>query len=282
MTAPAGAGRARSSGVSAGAGGILGTARREMAAAVRLLTRFPLPSRGGADAGAAETSGGIAFPLVGAAVGLIGAVPLLLLGWIQPLSSLLALAVIAVVTGALHLDGLADTTDAVLAPDRERAERARKDPAVGPGGAVALILVVAIEASALAAIATAGGAASAAGALLIAAVTSRTVAVVTTASERTRAAPDGFGAWFAARVRPGVALGAAIIAGLIGAAVAVLLGTVGIAIGGVAGAAVGIGIGAVIVRWRGQLDGDALGAVVELTVAAVLVATAIVVTAPLA
>jgi adenosylcobinamide-GDP ribazoletransferase len=282
MRAPAGAGRARSSGLSAGAGGLLGTTRRETAAALRLLTRFPLPSHDPADASATAASGAIAFPLVGAVVGLIGTAPLVLVGWLQPLSSLLAMAVIAVVTGALHLDGLADTTDALLAPDRERAERARKDPAVGPGGAVALVLVVAIEASALAAVATAAGAASAAGALLIAAIVSRTVAVVTTALERSRAAPDGFGAWFAARVRPGVALGAAIIAGLIGAAIAVLLGTVGIGIGGVVGAVVGMAIGVVIVRWRRQLDGDALGAVVELTVAAVLVATAIVVTAPVA
>jgi adenosylcobinamide-GDP ribazoletransferase len=281
MTAPAGAGRARSSGLSGGAGGVLGTTRREAAAALRLLTRFPLPSRGAADDTAPEASGAIAFPLVGAVVGLMGAAPLVLLWWLQPLSSLLALAMIAVVTGALHLDGLADTADALLAPDRERAERARKDPAVGPGGAVALVLVVAIEASALAAIATTSGSWRAVGALLIAAVTSRTVAVVATALGRSRAAPDGFGAWFAARVRPGAALGAAIIAGLIGAVVAVVIGNVGIAIGGVAGAAVGIGIGVVIVRWRGQLDGDALGAVVELTVAAVLVTTAIVVTAPL-
>jgi cobalamin synthase len=105
---------------------------------------------------------------------------------------------------------------------------------------------------------------------------------VTTNLERSHAASDGFGAWFAARIRPSVALGAAVIAGLIAAGVSLILGTVGIGIGGVIGAAVGIGIGVVIVRWRGQLDGDALGAVVELTVAAVLVATAIVVTAPIA
>jgi hypothetical protein len=71
-------------------------------------------------------SGAIAFPLIGAVVGLIGAAPLVLLGWLQPLSSLLALAVIAVVTGALHLDGLADTADALLArTGSEPTERAR-------------------------------------------------------------------------------------------------------------------------------------------------------------
>lgn len=282
MTAPVGTGSARSSGVSAGVGAVLGATRRETVAALRLLTRFPLRSPGADDAAAADASGAIAFPLIGAVVGLIGAAPLVLVGWLQPLSSLLALAAVAVVTGALHLDGLADTADALLAPNREGAERARKDPAVGPGGAVALLLVVAIEASALAAIATAWGGGPAGGALLVAVVASRTVAVLTSTIERSRVAPDGFGAWFVARVRPPAALGAAVIAALIGAAVSLVIGAIGIAIGGVVGVIVGLAIGVVVVRWRGQLDGDALGAVVELTVAAVLVATAIVVTAPLA
>jgi adenosylcobinamide-GDP ribazoletransferase len=280
MTTPAGTGSARSSGVSAGVGGILGSTGRETVAAIRLLTRLPLRSPGADDTAAADASGAIAFPLIGAVVGLIGAVPLAVVGWLQPLSSLLALAVVAVVTGALHLDGLADTADALLAPDRERAERARKDPAIGPGGAVALLIVVAIEASALAAIATAAGSWPAGGALLIAVVASRTLAVLIAAIERSRVAPGGFGAWFAARVRPLAALGAAIIAALIGAAVALLIGAVGIAVGGLVGTVLGLAIGVVIVRWRRQLDGDGLGAVVELTVAAVLVATAVVVTAP--
>ena len=280
MTAPAGTGSARSSGVSAGVGGILGSARRETVAALLLLTRFPLRSRGADDTASADASGAIAVPLIGAVVGLIGAAPLVLVGWLQPLSSFLALAAVAVVTGALHLDGLADTADALLAANRERAERARKDPAVGPGGAVALLLVVAIDASALVAIATAAGSWPAGGALLIAVVASRTVAVQIAAIERSRVAPDGFGAWFAARVRPLAALGAAIIATLIGAAVALVIGAIGIAIGGAAGAVMGLAIGVVIVRLRRQLDGDGLGAVVELTVAVVLVATAIVAAAP--
>jgi len=235
---------------------IAGEAVRETWAAVGLLTRFPV--RAAAVAGS-DASGAIAFPLVGAAVGLIGMLPLVLVGWLQPLASLLALATIAVVTGALHLDGLADTADALLAPNRERAERARKDPAVGPGGVVALLLVVAIEASALAATATTAGTWQAAGALVI--------------------AQDGFGAWFAARVGPAVAGGAAALALVIGAVVALLTGSAAIGIGGVVGAGVGLAFARMIVTWRGQLDGDGLGAVVELTGAAVLVATAVIATA---
>ncbi len=172
----------------------------EILAAVRLLTRFQF---GGTDAAAdATASGAVAFPLVGALVGVIGAVPLVLIGPLEPLlASFLALALVAVVTGALHLDGLADTADALLAPDAVRAERARKDPSVGVGGVVALILVLGIEASALAGLATAAGGWLAGGALVLAAVVGRTVAVVVVVTERSRIAPDGFGAWFAARVR---------------------------------------------------------------------------------
>jgi adenosylcobinamide-GDP ribazoletransferase len=249
----------------------------ETSAAFGLLTRLPVRP---ADPARSDASGAIAFPLVGAVVGLIGVAPLILLGWLQPLASLLALASIAVVTGALHLDGLADTADALLAPSRERAEQARKDPAVGPGGAVALLLVVAIETSALAAIATTTGTWLAAGALLVAAVVSRTVAVVAAVVERSQIAPDGFGAWFAARVSPLVAGGAVILAVVITAILALLVGSAAVAIGGVVGAAAGLGLAGFIVARRGQLDGDGLGAIIELTVGAALVATAIVVTSP--
>jgi len=249
---------------------IAGEAVRETWAAVGLLTRFPV--RAAAVAGS-DASGAIAFPLVGAAVGLIGMLPLVLVGWLQPLASLLALATIAVVTGALHLDGLADTADALLAPNRERAERARKDPAVGPGGVVALLLVVAIEASALAATATTAGTWQAAGALEGRGADGDRSAGNDRDHERSRVA------WFAARVGPAVAGGAAALALVIGAVVALLTGSAAIGIGGVVGAGVGLAFARMIVTWRGQLDGDGLGAVVELTGAAVLVATAVIATA---
>lgn len=246
----------------------------EILAAVRLLTRFQF---GGTDAAAdATASGAVAFPLVGALVGVIGAVPLVLIGPLEPLlASFLALALVAVVTGALHLDGLADTADALLAPDAVRAERARKDPSVGVGGVVALILVLGIEASALAGLATAAGGWLAGGALVLAAVVGRTVAVVVVVAEQSRIAPDGFGAWFAARVPPRTAIAATVLATAIGAAVALVASSAAIAIGGVAGAAVGLVLARAIVAGRRRLDGDAMGAIVELTVAAVLVATAL-------
>jgi adenosylcobinamide-GDP ribazoletransferase len=253
----------------------------ELLAALRLLTRLRLGSPDAATGPAAgannEATGAAAFPVVGALVGAIGMVPLVVLGAGDPLlAGFLALAGIAVVTGALHLDGLADTADALLAPDVIRADRARKDPSVGVGGVVALVLVIGIEVAALADLTTVAGGWVAGGALVVAAITGRTMAVVAVVMERPRIARDGFGAWWAARVRPRTALVAGLIAVLIAAAVAIAASAAAVAIGGLAGAAVGIVLARVIVAWRDQLDGDGLGAIVELTVAAVLVATALV------
>src|SRR6266853_580866 len=89
-------------------------------AALALLTRLPVRPRNGLASGAA------AFPVVGAVVGVAGLVPLILGAAVEPvLASLLAIAAMTALTGALHLDGLADTADALLAPDPTTAERAR-------------------------------------------------------------------------------------------------------------------------------------------------------------
>ena len=253
----------------------------ELIGALRLLTRFRLGSDEGPGAGTAErgmsgATGAVAFPLVGALVGAIGLVPLALVGSVEPvIAALLAIAAMAVVTGALHLDGLADTADALVAPDAIRAERARKDPSVGVGGVVALILALGLDAAALATLASATSGWLAGLALVVAAVGARTIAVVAIVVERRRIAADGFGAWFAARVRPPAAIGAMLIAVAIGAVLAVIAGSPALAIGGLAGAAIGLGLAHGITTWRGQLDGDGMGAIVELTVAAILVGTAL-------
>lgn len=82
------------------------------------------------------------FPLVGAAIGaLAGAVRLLA----QPLlgvsvSSVLALIALVGLTGALHLDGLADSADGLgVHGNRERRLEVMRDSAVGTFGALALL-----------------------------------------------------------------------------------------------------------------------------------------------
>lgn len=248
----------------------------DLRAAATLLTRLPVGVTGASDD---DRSGAAAFPIVGLGIGLLAALPVGLLGAAEPtLAAILAVAVAAAVTGALHLDGLADTADALLAPDPVRAEAARKDPAVGVGGVVALVVVLGAEVAAIDSVAREGGASLAVGAVVVAAVVSRAVPVVAVRMGGSTADPGpGFGAWFAARVSRGHALIAGVLAAAIVAIVAALLGSPSVAFVAGAGGLVGI----VVVRWitsvRGRLDGDALGASMELTVAATLGAMAVLV-----
>ncbi len=88
-----------------------------------------------------------AYPLVGLALGVV----LALLAWLlgaagmpAPAVAVVVVAALAGVTGALHLDGLADSADAWLGGhgDRERMLAIMKDPACGPAGVVAIVLVL--------------------------------------------------------------------------------------------------------------------------------------------
>ena len=250
------------------------------AAAVGFLTRLPLGERGGA--AAATSTGAAAFGLVGALVGAVIGLPMLVLGGLDPtIAAILAVAAGVIVTGAIHLDGLADTADALLVPDPARAEAARTDPATGPGGVVAVVLVLGLEAAALASLAATAGPAIAAIACIAAGAVSRTVAVLGGLAMRSRAA-GRLGTWFAERLRLSDAVIAVVSAVLVVSVGAVLAGSTGdavlgpaVAVGAVVGAALGLAISRMIAGRRGQLDGDGLGATVELSFAAVVVATAL-------
>ena len=121
-------------------------------AALQFLTRIPVGSsagRQGPDAGAPANTA-VFYPLVGAVIGGILAVAAALL---PPLtvSAALLLSIWVLLTGALHLDGLADSADAWLGGfgDRERTLAIMKDSAVGVGGVVALVLVLLLKYAAL-------------------------------------------------------------------------------------------------------------------------------------
>lgn len=255
-----------------GARAIPGRIGAELRAALALLTRAPLDAK---SVGDIDASGASVFGLVGALVGLAGAIPILVLGAAEPLlGAIAAVSVMAVVSGALHLDGLADTADALLAVDRDRAEAARKDPAIGSGGAVALGLVLAGQVAALSSLAIAGPGIAAA-ACVAGAATSRMAPVVLSWLARRRAADRGLGAWFAARVGiADVAIALATVIGVV-AVTTVVAGSPAPAIGSTAGIVSGVVAGFAIVAMRGQLDGDTLGATVELTLVATLAACAI-------
>jgi adenosylcobinamide-GDP ribazoletransferase len=242
--------------------------------AVALLTRFPVAT--------AETDapGAAAFGLVGAGVGLVSAIPFALIAgplaepWIGAVA---AIATMSLVTGALHLDGLADTADAVMARDPEAAERARKDPHVGTGGLVAIVLVLAAGIVALASLGPGGGAMRGAATLIAVASASRVAPVlVTVAVSRVgRASSAAMGAWFADRVTladAAVALGSTTLV----AAALMLVGGIVVPIAAIGALLGGAVAGAAVVALRGGLDGDGMGALVELSVVSGLIVAALV------
>src|SRR5438105_10756168 len=127
---------------------------RALAVALSFLTRVPVGRWIDLDGDDVARAGAV-FPVVGAGVG--AAVGGTTAALAEPLSPLLAaglaLAVGAVLTGALHLDALADTADALGARTRERALEIMRDHALGAYGAAALALDLLVKAAALAALA---------------------------------------------------------------------------------------------------------------------------------
>lgn len=88
------------------------------------------------------------YPLVGLLVGTFLVAIELLLSTQSPLvSAALVLTLWIVLTGGLHLDGLADSSDAWLGGlgDKARTLAIMKDPACGPIGVLALLLVLLLK-----------------------------------------------------------------------------------------------------------------------------------------
>ncbi|WP_417720720.1 adenosylcobinamide-GDP ribazoletransferase [Salipiger sp.] len=137
-----------------------GARLREVRLALMLLTRLPV----GRMAGEAPplVAARWAFPLAGVPVGLIGwaahagAVGV---GASPAMAALLALAALVLVTGAMHVDGLADFADGIGGGrDRAHCLDIMRDSRIGSYGVIALILSVGLWASALAALAGQAGA----------------------------------------------------------------------------------------------------------------------------
>lgn len=125
---------------------------RSLFIALQFLTALPMRI---ADPPDARTTGHslLYYPLVGLAIGAL----LAGLAWILSdapalVTAALLLAVWVAMTGALHLDGLADSADAWLGGlgDRERTLAIMKDPYCGPAGVVTLVLALLLKFAALA------------------------------------------------------------------------------------------------------------------------------------
>jgi adenosylcobinamide-GDP ribazoletransferase len=96
--------------------------------------------------------GTLYFPLVGAGVGGASALAAWLVSFVLPVwvAALAAVAVGAALTGALHLDGLADTLDGYGAGTRARALEIMRDHSVGSYGIVAVVLDLGFRTAAIA------------------------------------------------------------------------------------------------------------------------------------
>ena len=233
----------------------------DIAGGLRLLTRLPMwASDVIAGPGAAW-----AWPLAGAVIGglaaLVGVVAL-------PLGAGLAAALVlgaqAMMTGAMHEDGLADTADGLWGGwDRTRRLEIMKDSHIGTYGVMALIVTSLIRWSAISALLAAGGWF----ALVAVAALSRVPMAVMMAS-----LPNARGAGLSQSVGR-VPRGAAALAGLIGAAFALGLGMAGLgAI--VATGLVSLALALVAKAKIGGQTGDILGASQQLSEAAALAVVA--------
>jgi adenosylcobinamide-GDP ribazoletransferase len=114
---------------------------RALGAAVAFLTRVPLARF--KYTGVDLVRGAPAFPLVGAAIGaLVGGAVVAgtWLGLPALLAATLAIGLEVVLTGALHLDGLADSADGLAGRTPERTLQIMRDHHVGVYGMAAVVL----------------------------------------------------------------------------------------------------------------------------------------------
>jgi adenosylcobinamide-GDP ribazoletransferase len=219
----------------------------------------------------ADRAGAGAFALVGAGIGALGAIPLIVLGRPVPLvAAVLAIAVVVIVSGAIHVDGLADTADALAAPSPDVAERARTDPRLGAGGVTAIALDLALAVACLATLAARDAALAAAG-VVVAATVSRSAAPIAavTWARGGGASQPGAGSWFVGRVGHASVV-AVVVTALLIVGIATVVAGPAVALGVAWGVAAGAALSAWVILRRGQLDGDGYGAVIELTFLACL------------
>ena len=233
----------------------------------------------------------VCAPLVGAGLGLAaGLAGLAARGWTGSnlLAGVVGVAALAACTRALHLDGLADTTDG-LGSNKPAAEALdiMKRSDIGPFGVAALVLLTVFQIACLDAAFQHGRGLIGA---VAAAVAGRLAVTVACTPAVPSARPEGLGAWVAGTVRVRTAVVAGVLAtvacgglGLIPGIASDLAGStaherIGTAI--LAAAAVPVGLGAALVLLRrcvtrfGGITGDVLGALVETGTAAALLVLA--------
>jgi adenosylcobinamide-GDP ribazoletransferase len=246
---------------------------RGLALAVSWLTVLPVPVPGQVDRAVARQALYWA-PVVGAGLGLLATAVLVTLAALGTPGLLIGLAVVAmlaVVTRGMHLDGLADTADGLgCYGGPQRALAVMRDGAAGPFAVVTLVLVLTMQAAALSTLAQQGR--------LLAvplAVTAGRVAFGWCARAGVPPArPEGLGALVAGSQPPAVPLAWMVV--LLVTALAVVPGRAW-------QGALAVGLAALLVaalsahtrRRFGGVTGDVLGAAGELASTVVLVVCAV-------
>ena len=123
---------------------------RSLRAAVSFLTVLPVAN---SDGSPGERLGRAFFPAIGALIGLVAGVAYVVSAGVATplLGAAVAVAVLAVMTGALHLDGLADSIDGLMANgDVARRLEVMRDPRLGSYGVTAIVVVLLLEVAAVA------------------------------------------------------------------------------------------------------------------------------------
>lgn len=238
-------------------------------------------------------------PAVGAVLAVPAGLLLWLLGWgpdgrgplLEPLharaselvvapllAAALTVGLLALLTRAMHLDGLADTVDGLGSgrPAAGALEIMRRGD-VGPFGVVALSLVLLVQVLALGELVASGHGQAA---LLLALVASRLALPLACTTPVPAARADGLGQVVASSV----GAGRLVLAGLLAAAVLAAAGLLAVgpdavtapvvlrgALAGLAGLAAAAVVVHRAVRQLGGITGDVLGATVEVTFTATLV-----------
>ena len=127
---------------------------KTFALAVHFLTRVPTPFDIGYTPERLRDANRY-YPLVGAIIGSVAAFAFFITDLALPtlIAALVATAATALLTGAFHEDGLADTFDGISGGyDRARSLEIMHDSRIGTFGALALILVISLKVASLTAI----------------------------------------------------------------------------------------------------------------------------------
>jgi adenosylcobinamide-GDP ribazoletransferase len=257
-----------------------GAARDGLRLAVGTLTRIPVRAPSRVDHATAAVAMSVA-PLVGLLLSAIIGVPMVLVdrllgsdaagGLASLVIAALAITALAWLTRAIHLDGLADTADALGSgkPAQQALAIARRSD-IGPFGVLSIVLLLLLQVTSLAVAIEAG---SGVAALISMAVVGRLGLTIACLRGIPAARPDGLGAAVAGTVPRAVGL---LLIGIVLAVTLLWPGSLdghGIArgCGVIGGGLAALLVVRIAIRRLGGITGDVLGAVVECSATTALV-----------